>query len=221
MKIINLFETIKEKLENFKPPKKQENKGKVKNKRNSLEKRVKNILKEYCNILDKKEYEDILRYIKKDDYKYKDDIDKINSGRISFIYQPFGSQQFPDFIIFYKKDHKQKYILFEAKYTKGQKPQWNCSLPKPYKHCMYILVGKCGIVFIQGKNIILKDLYKSLQNIDAHLKQKAIKLQAELDIETEYPFDLYPRPMYNQLFPLSKLYKNRKQYFKDIIKYLS
>lgn len=100
-----------------------------------------------------------------------------------FIYQPYNSQSFPDFLIF----ENELVIAFEVKsLTKGgTRPMWNGGLPRP--NSLYFFVSKKdneikGLTFFKGELLSTaeetKDLelmFKKIKNYEKKLNQQHFK----------------------------------------------
>lgn len=73
--------------------------------------------------------------------------------KCSYIYQPYGSQQFPDFIVFTDK----KVIPLEIKFsTKRQsKPIWNSNVPRANAFYVFGSYGLKDITFFCGDDILV------------------------------------------------------------------
>lgn len=113
----------------------------------------------------------------------------------SYIYQPYGSQNFPDFIVFTKKF----IIPIEIKYSKNQKPQenlnsfrpmWNSNMPKA--NCIY-LYGVAGenITFFKGSDILDFDTREVLLNFFQKLEKGEKNLNKDLE-NLPNNFGIYP-----------------------------
>lgn len=126
----------------------------------------------------------------------------------SFIYQPYGSQSYPDFLII----SNNKVQPIEVKSSKCNIPMWNNSLPK--RNCI-IIFGNYhfkDITFFFGDDICNQKIVKAKNDfadsirkyINDYIKEHKSDL-IELDKFNEYGFDFYFRTNFNQ----SK--KNNKQ----------
>lgn len=115
-----------------------------------------------------------------------------------YVYQPYGSQKPPDFIVF----HNNESIELECKSTKNSyKPMWNCSYPK--KSCLYIHTNKNDkTLIIPGNKIItpkLEELLIKYKNENKLLHDKWSKELNNLSKEDNpYTIDVYPRNMFIQ-----------------------
>ncbi len=69
-----------------------------------------------------------------------------------FVHQPYGSQQFPDFLIFTNS----KIIGIESKYSKqdGNKPVWNSNLPKSSVIYIFGCYKKKDVTFFLGEDVL-------------------------------------------------------------------
>ena len=87
----------------------------------------------------------------------------------TYFRSPYGSQNFPDFLIF-----TNKYIIpIELKASKrtGSKPMWNSNLPKA--NCIYIFAsfGKKDITFFRGAEVIEEKLSNQLWDFFVEVKK--------------------------------------------------
>ncbi len=121
-----------------------------------------------------------------------------------FISQPFGSQQYPDFLVFTKK-----YVIpIEVKYSKNKsnKPIWNSNLPKSNGLYIFGSYGLQDITFFVGDNIIttqerkllidfFDDIVKTKYNI---FKKKLSDEFKSNNLSLERGFDVYIRKAFQQ-----------------------
>lgn len=152
--------------------------------------------------LEELEYDTVNRLYKdiKDKIKDKESLElvenpfkKIDSH---FIFQPFGSQDFPDFLIFTKK------FIFpiEIKFTTNkkskdlnldsQKPMWNSNLPKPNSIYLFGVSGQ-NITFFLGSDILDSNTREILNGFFRELDNPKDKLEYSLQ-ELKNNFGLYP-----------------------------
>ncbi len=103
----------------------------------------------------------------------------------TFIFQPFGSQNFPDFIILTKKYIIPIEIKFSTNTTQNKnlnkfRPMWNSNIPKPNSIYIYGVSG-VRVTFFKGSDILefytrqllidyFKNLNKDKKNLDESLK---------------------------------------------------
>ncbi len=139
--------------------------------------------------IDKIDAEEFYSSIKKK-IKNKNDIEILKNDfqniTSNYIYQPNGSQEFPDFLVFYKK-----YIItIEIKFSKtksrsnNEKPMWNSNLPKANAIYIYGVSGKY-VTFFKGDDILdnetrseLIDYFsviKNLNDMEDELNKKLLK----------------------------------------------
>src|SRR5579872_3866338 len=98
---------------------------------------------------------------------FKDKNFELDYDQLFFKHQPFGTQQFADFLIFYKDENYSIYFLFfEIKSSKNNKSMWNCTLPKPFPNCIYCHFNKSNnkYTYFRGLNIIHENEYNKLMN---------------------------------------------------------
>ena len=120
-----------------------------------------------------------------------------------FVSQPFGSQSYPDFLIFTKN-----YIVpIEIKYSsdKSKKPMWNGNVPKA--NGIYIFGNNSyqDFTFFKGIDILpnkeKEKLFKfweeTIINYENYRKD-AKQLFENKSLDIEYGFDVYPRKTFQQ-----------------------
>lgn len=80
------------------------------------------------------------------------------------IYQPFGTQQFPDFLIIESNKDIIHFICVELKSSKTNKSLWNCGCPLPYSNTVYIHINKKlnKKIYILGNELINKNEYDKI-----------------------------------------------------------
>lgn len=79
-------------------------------------------------------------------------IDVEEKEKRHFVKQPFGSQNYPDFLIFSNK----KVIPLEIKYSKQNqgKPMWNSNLPRPNGFYIFGAYKRKDITFFCGDDVL-------------------------------------------------------------------
>lgn len=118
--------------------------------------------------------------------------------RRTFIFQPYGSQQFPDFIVFTDK----KVIPLEIKYsTRSQsKPIWNSNVPRANALYIFGSYGMKDITFFLGENVLDQKHREFLYNFFSDIRAKqneARKSVVPLDA-TKRGFTPYIRAAFDQ-----------------------
>ena len=116
----------------------------------------------------------------------------------SFITQPSGSNNFPDFLL---QDFDGRYLLLEAKSGNGTSISWNDNLPKPNVIYIFssarpnqttIFLGQ-DVLDVKQENII--DVLR--KNIDNLVRKANLDL---MDADTKHRgWNYYPRPKFQQL----------------------
>ena len=113
-----------------------------------------------------------------------------------FIFQPYGSQQFPDFIVFIEE-----YIIpIEIKFSKNEKgkinlniakPMWNSNIPKPNSIYIYGISNEI-VTFFMGSDILdsntrkhLLDFFEDMEKGEDDLNKKIEGLKNNFGI---YPY---------------------------------
>lgn len=131
-----------------------------------------------------------------------------------FIYQPFGSQMFPDFLLI----RKEYLIPLEIKYSnkKGDRPIWNSNIPHSFG--IYIFGSKINddITFYFGKDLLSYDEIKEMLFLAKKYKKELMDQSKKI---SKNKFELYLRPMFNQKFSILK--SNKRSIYEDnTIKFL-
>lgn len=142
---------------------------------------------------------------------------KIQKNKDLFIYNLFGSQQYPDFVIIHIKDNILYFILFEIKSSQNDRSVWNSTLPKPFPYCIYIHINKKTkkyLIFI-GKEIITLESYLKFIPLIKEIEQSVKNFNT---IEENPKYNYYSRKMYNQMFNYD--YKKSKKFKKNVITFL-
>lgn len=126
----------------------------------------------------------------------------------TFIFQPHGSQNFPDFLVFFKG----KAIPIEIKYSKNDrdnkgnlskfKPMWNSNMPK---HNAVYIFGVSGeaVTFFIGADILDFETRQMLLDYFDQLDKNEINLDKKLVGQTNN-FGIYPY--------VRKAYEHKQKY---------
>lgn len=135
------------------------------------------------------------------DKEYVNLIKNNSSEKLIYIYQPFGSQNFPDFLIF--TDH---WILpLEVKFSardlgnfnpESSKPKWNSNIPKSNSLYIYGAAKSNSITFFKGSDFLgmntrslLIDYFKDIDKMTKELKET---LKENIFLDNSNPFGLSP-----------------------------
>jgi len=112
-----------------------------------------------------------------------------------FIYQPYGSQQYPDFLIF-----EGNYIFpVEAKFSKsGKRPVWNSGLPRPNGIYIYGALEHKKIVVFSGIDIVSVEESIKLHEFFLKLKELENEFNFSNMSEQRYGFVVYSRKAFEQ-----------------------
>lgn len=123
-------------------------------------------------------------------YKEVQTVTQFKKNEKAFVFQPKGSQQAPDFIIWNGKQS----IVIEMKSVKKNTNitsspfMWNSHIPNP--EWFYILSNKKETICVQGNDIISPEIIKVLNEFFLFLKEKVAEYNNKL------PFNIiYPRKM--------------------------
>lgn len=129
-----------------------------------------------------------------------------------YVWQPYGQQDFPDFLIFTEN----KIFTIEIKYsTKSEKkPMWNGNLPK--KDALYIFgcYGKQDLTIFRGEDILPEEERVKILEIWDEIDEAARQWEAEF-------IDGIDKNLYSNEFGFSpyirKAYQQGKQYNENAI----
>ena len=120
-----------------------------------------------------------------------------------FIAQPYGSQDFPDFLIF----TNDKIFSIESKFVQGDsgRPVWNGNLPKMDGIYIFGSYSKQEVVFFRGEDVLPEDerlsLLKLWEETDKSFENWMSKNKFEINngiIASTYGFTPYIRKAYQQ-----------------------
>lgn len=125
----------------------------------------------------------------------------------SFIFQPYGSQNFPDFLIFNERSVIPIEVKFSTnekennvKLTKNSKPMWNSNLPKANALYIYGIAG-IDVTFFIGSDILNQDTRELLLGFWDRLTEgdlNEIFMQDMKKLKNHFGFYPYIRRAYDQ-----------------------
>lgn len=158
----------------------------------------------YSDLVPKEEYKKIKQLIldKKSNQIVKNHLNN-PQFKNCFIYQPYGKQNFPDFLIF-----TEKYIVaLEIKYStnKNTSPMWNSNLPKSNAIYIFGSYGLKDIMFFMGSDILpdeernlLVDFFEKTKEMEANFKKEMKEKFKSGEIKQDKGFFVYVRRAYTQ-----------------------
>ena len=186
----------------------------------------------YQDLIPKEKYKEIKEKIldKKSSEIVENDLDS-PQFKNCFIYQPYGKQNFPDFLIFTKK-----YIVaLEIKYSKNKNksPMWNSNLPKGNAIYIFGSYGLKDITFFKGSDILpeeernlLVDFFESTKKMENRFKKLLKEKYLNQEIKQEKGFFVYVRRAYTQGKTINEnaendyfKFKNRLEMEEKVIKF--
>lgn len=166
------------------------------NRRISSDKEIKNILSSIKNNILDKSSDKVIDNI----YALED-----KSMENCFICQPYGSQNFPDFLIFTAK----KIIAIEIKYSSGKSssPMWNSNLPKANAIYIFGSYGRGDVTFFIGDDVLpmnerneLIKFFEEIKKLEDNFKNK-MKKESRNNLfayKFDRGFNVYVRRAYEQ-----------------------
>lgn len=170
----------------------------IKNKEQPYELKIKDILDEYSNESNESNESN------------KSEI-KCKYTNLFYEYQPNGSQQPPDYMIFCENYEK---IKIECKSSKTNKPVWNCSIPE--KNTIYVFLdtkNKKTYIF-DGEDIIESKDRLEIIKFNDELKKLCAKFNET--ILSDKNMSYYPRQMINQTKKMDEIIIDRNKTFNKI-----
>lgn len=150
-----------------------------------------------------------------------------------YIHQPYGSQQFPDFLVFTKDN----VFCIESKYSKknGNKPVWNSNLPKSSTIYIFGCYEKRDVTYFVGEDVLPQNERIILNKFFSETTTKLMDdFQHELyekyenkEMNFEHGFNVYIRKAFDQsqvINPLADIdyfgSKNRKLCEENVVTFL-
>ena len=114
-----------------------------------------------------------------------------------YIIQPFGSQNYPDFLVFWGD------MLFgiETKYSKSGQghPVWNSGLPRPNGIYIFGASGAQDLTFFRGNDVLsVADARQLHDFFDRGLKEYQTRFNKDSMCEQPYGFAVYIRKAFEQ-----------------------
>lgn len=116
----------------------------------------------------------------------------------SFLCQPFGSQNYPDFIVI---SNNGTIFPIEVKFSKGNMPFWNGNLPKINGIYIFGNLKKRDVTFFKGSDVLpekercaLVNFYNAVNQLRDHY---ILNYEKE-GFKLEYGFTTYIRETYTQ-----------------------
>lgn len=117
--------------------------------------------------------------------------------RRHYIFQPYGSQQYPDVVIF----DEDRVISTELKFSRGEegKPMWNGGLPRPNGVYVFGSYGRMDITYFRGGDILTADEVATLHGFfDGPLRRQQGLFNRDRMAGQAYGFAAYVRKAFDQ-----------------------
>ena len=116
--------------------------------------------------------------------------------RRHYLFQPYGSQQYPDFLVL----DGDRAITIELKFSRGRqgKPMWNSGLPRPCGIYVFGSYSRMEITFFRGVDILPADEAAELHQFFDDLRDRQEAFNREQMIQQEYGFAVYVRKAFDQ-----------------------
>ncbi len=116
--------------------------------------------------------------------------------RQHFLFQPYGSQDYPDILVF-NGDHIH---AVEIKFSKGNhgKPMWNSGSPRPSGIYIFGSYGRGDITFFLGKSVLEPEIASMMHAQWERIGKEISDFNTDVASEQKYGFHLYPRKAFDQ-----------------------
>ena len=115
--------------------------------------------------------------------------------RRHYVSQPYGSQQYPDFLVF----DDARIVAIEVKFSASSqgKPVWNGGLPRIGGLYVFGAYGRKDITFFLGRDVVTAQEAKALQEFFDDLKTQEATFNRSMK-KQRYGFTAYSRKAFNQ-----------------------
>ena len=162
-----------------------------------FEERIENLFSEYFTKITKEDYKDTLKNIKKDILEKTNlqFIENTTTKRNHFVMEPFGSQSYPDIIIFSKK-----LVSIEIKFTEHHKPSpfWNSGIPRLNGVYIFGSYDLRDLTFFLGQDTIDLDELKLINDCNEKTDKIIEDFNKNKLKNQKYGFHIYNRKAYQQ-----------------------
>lgn len=114
-----------------------------------------------------------------------------------FIVQPYGTQNYPDFLVL----DDRRVISIEVKFSDGvqKRPVWNSGLPRPNGIYVFAARKQRDLTFFKGSDVLSVGEVEQLHNFfDMHLREYQKQFNKDHMSEQEYGFAAYVRKTFEQ-----------------------
>ncbi len=112
----------------------------------------------------------------------------------SYIYQPNGSQNYPDFLVF----ETGEVVCIEVKYTRQPRPVWNSGLPRPNGFYVLGRPATRDVTFFRGCDVVSREEGESMHAFFDELRQIQVRFNRENMSEQRKGFAVYIRKAFEQ-----------------------
>lgn len=113
-----------------------------------------------------------------------------------FLFQPFGSQQYPDFLVL----DRNCIVGIEVKFSKGKngRPIWNSGLPRPNGIYIFGSYGRNDITYFRGADVVSLQDAKKLHGFFNHMKEHEMDFNCSHMQHQPHGFVAYIRKAFDQ-----------------------
>ncbi len=124
------------------------------------------------------------------------DMDNETEKKAHFVTQPYGSQQYPDFLVF----ENAKIWAIETKFNqkKASHPFWNSGLPRPNGIYIYACGARKQITFFVGKDVVQSSIAEQMHRQLDELKMMATKFNQQELSDQPHGFMIEVRKAFSQ-----------------------
>ena len=115
--------------------------------------------------------------------------------RQHFMFQPYGTQQYPDYLILDGDALHSIEVKYSAK--DGRKPMWNSGPPRPNGIYIFGSYNKGDLTYFVGRDVIDPELARLMHDWD-EVRQVVTNFNRRHMATQEYGFNLYARKAFDQ-----------------------
>lgn len=124
------------------------------------------------------------------------DMDNETEKKAHFVTQPYGSQPYPDFLVF--EDSKIWAIETKFNQKKASHPFWNSGLPRPNGIYIYACGVRKQIIFFIGKDVVHSSVADQMHHELDKLKTMATTFNKQELTNQPYGFMIEVRKVFSQ-----------------------
>ena len=116
--------------------------------------------------------------------------------RRHYLFQPYGSQQYPDVLVL----HDDRVVVVELKFSRERqgKPMWNSGLPRPRGIYVFGSYVRMAVTYFRGGDVLASGDAARLHEFFDDLHRQQQEFNEEWMAGQEYGFSAYVRKAFDQ-----------------------